>query len=60
MDWLTIVQALLLAAMLVILYPSVKRALKNPTESKKGDWKSAIVPLLIVVVIVVVLIASVR
>ena len=59
MDWLTIMQALFLAAMLVMLYPSVKRALKNPSESKKGDWKSVVLPLLIVVVIVVLLIASV-
>ena len=58
MNWSMIAQALFLGAMLVFLYPSVKRALENPDESK-GDWKSILIPLLLVLGIVSLLIISV-
>lgn len=59
MDWLQITQALFLAAMLVYIYPMVKRALKNPEESK-GNWGSILAPLVIVIVIVAILISFVQ
>ncbi|MBL1321461.1 MAG: hypothetical protein COA63_010440 [Methylophaga sp.] len=59
MDWLQITQALFLAAMMVFIFPMVKRALKNPSESK-GNWGSIIMPLIIVIAIVALLISMVR
>lgn len=59
MDWLLITQALFFSAMMIFLFPSVKHALKNPSESS-GKWSSVLVPLLMVIIIVVVLISLVR
>ncbi|PHS31215.1 MAG: hypothetical protein COA95_07170 [Methylophaga sp.] len=59
MDWLQITQALFLAAMMVFIFPMVKRAFNKPSEST-GKWGSIIVPLTIVLAIVAFLIFSVR
>jgi len=59
MDWLQITQALFLAAMMIYIFPMVKRALKNPGESS-GKWGSILIPLVMVIAIVVVLISLVR
>ncbi len=59
MDWLQITQALFLGAMLLMLYPRVKQAFKNP-EDTSGKWGAVVIPLLIVGIIVVVLIKSVQ
>lgn len=60
MDWLKIISALFLVAMLVMLYPSLKHASKNSPKGTKEDWMSAIKPLLMVVVFVIVLIILVQ
>ena len=59
MDWLQITQALFLAAMMVYIFPMVKRAMQNPSEST-GKWGSILIPLVIVIGIVAILIAMVR
>lgn len=59
MDWLLITQALFFAAMMIFLFPTVKHALKNPSESS-GKWGAILVPLLMVIIIVVMLISLVR
>jgi hypothetical protein len=59
MDWLQITQALFLAAMMVFIFPMVKRAFQNPGESK-GKWSEIVVPLIIVLAIVAILISIVR
>ncbi len=59
MDWLQITQALFLVAMLVYIFPMVKRALKKPSESK-GNWGSIVMPLIIVLAIVALLISFVQ
>ena len=59
MDWLQITQALFLAAMMVYIFPMVKRAMQNPSESK-GNWGSILIPLVILIGIVAILIAMVR
>jgi hypothetical protein len=59
MDWLQITQALFLAAMMVYIFPMVKRAMQNPSDSK-GKWGSILIPLVIVIAIVAILISMVR
>ncbi|MFW5450054.1 MAG: hypothetical protein ACKE9I_00520 [Methylophagaceae bacterium] len=59
MDWLQITQALFLAAMMVYIFPMVKRAIKNPSESS-GKWGDILIPLVIVIAIVAFLISMVR
>lgn len=56
MDWLKIGSALLLAAMMVMLYPRLKHATKNSPKGSKDDWMSVIKPLLFVVAFVIALI----
>ncbi len=60
MDWLKIVSALMLVAMMVMIYPSLKRASKNSPKATKEDWVSVIKPLLFVVIFIIALIALVR
>ena len=60
MDWLKIISALFLVAMMVMIYPSLKHASQNAPKGSKDDWMSAIKPLLFVVVFVIALIMLVR
>ncbi len=60
MDWLKIVSALFLVAMMVMLYPSLKHASKNSPEATKDDWIALIKPILFVVVFVIALIILAR
>ena len=56
MEWLKIISALFLVAMMVMIYPSLKHASKNSPKGSKEDWMSVIKPLLMVVIFVVALI----
>ena len=56
MDWLKIVSALFIAAMMVMLYPSLKRASQNSPKADREDWMAAIKPLALVVAFVIILI----
>jgi Ni,Fe-hydrogenase I cytochrome b subunit len=60
MDWIKIISAVMLVAMLFILYPSLKHATQNSPKGSRQDWMGAIKPLLFVVVFVVILILLVR
>ena len=60
MDWLKIVSALFLVAMMVMLYPSLKHASQNSPKGTKDDWLSVIKPLVLVVAFVIALIVLVR
>jgi hypothetical protein len=60
MDWLKIISALFLVAMMVMLYPRLKYATQNSPKGTKGDWLSVIKPLVLVVVFVIALILLVR
>ncbi|PHS27563.1 MAG: hypothetical protein COA83_00745 [Methylophaga sp.] len=59
MDWLQITQALFLAAMMVFIFPMVKRSFNKPGESS-GKWGSIVMPLIIVIAIVALLISFVQ
>jgi hypothetical protein len=60
MDWLKVGSALLLVAMMFMLYPSLKHATNNSPKATKGDWISVVKPLLFVVVFVIALIMLVQ
>lgn len=60
MDWLKIVSAIMLVAMMFMLYPSLKHASQNSPKATREDWMSAIKPLIFVVVFVLALIMLVR
>lgn len=60
MDWLKIVSALFIAAMLVFLYPRMRDASKNAPKGTREDWMGAIKPLIMVVVFVIILIMLVQ
>jgi len=59
MDWLKIGSALLLVAMLVMLYPRLKHASANSPKGSKDDWMGVIKPLAMVVIFVIVLLMMV-
>ena len=50
----------MLVAMMVMIYPSLKHASQNSPKAEKGDWMSAIKPLVFVVVFVIALIILAR
>ncbi len=60
MDWMKIVSALMLVAMMFMIYPSLKHASQNSPKAEKGDWMSAIKPLVFVVIFIIALIMLVR
>jgi len=60
MDWLKIISALFLVAMMFMLYPSLKHASKNSPKATKDDWIGVIKPILFVIVFVIALIILAR
>jgi hypothetical protein len=56
MDWLKILSAIFLILMLVFLLPRAKDMLKNSPKAEKGDWNSALIPIVGVVGFIIVLI----
>jgi hypothetical protein len=59
MDWMKIGSALLLLAMIVIIYPRAMHMMKHSPKAEPGDWQKAILPILAVVGFVLLLIALV-
>jgi len=55
MDWLKIGSAVLIVAMLIYVWPSAKRMLHESPDAEKGDWSSAVIPILAVVGFVILL-----
>lgn len=60
MDWMKIGSAMLLAALIVFIWPRARAAMKNAPPATGDDWRSVLLPILIVVGFVLLLIASVR
>ena len=48
MDWLKIISAIALGAMLVALFPRVKEAIAQTPAGSASDWRAALLPLLLV------------
>ncbi len=57
--WLKIGSALLLGAMLVMIWPRARIMMQEGRKGSASEWKSALIPLLLVIGFVVLLILSV-
>ncbi len=58
--WLQIGSAVVVVLMLVFLYPTAKQWMSNGPKAQPGDWRAALIPLLLVVGFVVLLILLVK
>jgi len=59
MDWLKIGSALLLIAMLFMVFPRAMHAIKNSPKGTTKDWMGYVVPLAVIVLFVILLITLV-
>lgn len=59
MDWIQIGSALMLGAMLFMIFPRAKAAIKQSPKGTSGDWMGFIVPMTAVVIFIFLLIALV-
>ncbi len=59
MDWMKIMSALFLGAMLVYLLPRAKQMMEASAQAENKDWMGAIIPLIAVVGFVVFLVSMV-
>ena len=59
MDWIQIGSALLLIAMLFMIFPRVKTVIANSPKGTGADWMGFIIPVVVVVLFILVLIALV-
>ena len=56
MDWMAIGTALMLGAMLFLLFPRVLHAVKNSPKGNMSDWMGFIIPIAAIVAFVILLI----
>ena len=56
MDWIQILAAAFIVAMLVYLFPRAKEMMKNSPKAEKGDWQSVLLPIGMVVLFIIFLI----
>ncbi len=59
MDWVKIGSAVLLAAMLIYLFPRAKQAVQNSPKGSASDWMGFVIPIAAVVLFVILLISLV-
>ena len=59
MDWVKIGSALFLLAMLVYMFPRMKRAMENAPKGSMQDWMGFIIPVTAVIGFVILLIMMV-
>lgn len=56
--WLKIGSALLLGAMLAMIWPRARLMMQEGRKGSGAEWKAALIPLLLVIGFVILLIAS--
>ncbi|MFT5662904.1 MAG: hypothetical protein ACI9YO_002287 [Gammaproteobacteria bacterium] len=59
MDWIQIGSALMLAAMLFMIFPRAKAAIKQSPKGTGSDWMGYIVPMAAVILFIFLLISIV-
>jgi len=59
MDWIQIGSALMLGAMLFMIFPRAKAAIKQSPKGTSSDWMGFIVPMTAVVIFIFLLITLV-
>jgi flagellar biogenesis protein FliO len=60
MDWMKILSAVAIIAMMVLIWPSVKHATQNAPKGSMKDWMAFIKPMLLVIGFIILLIMLVR
>lgn len=60
MDWMKIISAIMIVAMIVYIFPRAKAMMQNSPKAEKGDWNAAVLPLVGVVAFVILLIMMAR
>jgi hypothetical protein len=55
MDWMKIGSAILLIAMIAVIFPRAKHMLTNSPKAEKGDWMTVALPIIAVVLFVILL-----
>jgi hypothetical protein len=60
MDWMKILSAIALGAMIIYLIPRAKTIMEASAQAENKDWKGVLIPLLAVVLFVIFLVAMVR
>ena len=60
MDWMKVLSAIGIIAMMVIIWPSVKHATQNSPKGSAQDWMAFIKPMLLVIGFIILLIMLVR
>ena len=59
MDWVQILSAIFMGAMIIYLFPRAKQVMENSRKGDMNDWMGYIMPMTLVVLFIVVLIALV-
>ena len=59
MDWLQIGSAIFLLAMVIMLFPRAREAIKHSPKGSMNDWMGYIVPMALVVLFIILLISLV-
>jgi len=59
MNWIQIGSALMLAAMLFMLFPRAKAAIQQSPKGTRSDWMSFIMPMSVVILFIILLISLV-
>ncbi len=59
MDWIKIGWALLLIAMIAMIWPRARQMLRDSPEASSRQWMNAIIPIVIVGLFIVLLVAMV-
>ena len=59
MDWMKILSAMFLVAMLIYLIPRAKQMMEMSAQAENKDWKGVLIPLVAVVGFVVFLVSLV-
>ncbi len=57
--WMKVGSAILLATMLIILFPQARRMIKESPKGSASDWMSALIPIGLVAAFVVFLVMAV-
>ncbi|MFT5548631.1 MAG: hypothetical protein ACI9CO_000547 [Candidatus Azotimanducaceae bacterium] len=59
MNWIQIGSALMLTAMLFMLFPRAKAAIQQSPKGTSSDWMSFIMPMTVVILFIILLISLV-
>lgn len=60
MDWMKIISAIILAGMVIYLWPHAKNMLQNSPKATGDDWKSFLIPIAGVALFIVFLVMMTR